>query len=136
MFSKQRVFCFRVIEIEARKNGLPAGGSVAGITGFLEFTLVWVKVAVRASGKLHVAIACGAAGRIGLVALFAGNFYVQTGEGIARFCMVKILRVFPVLDIVAFGALIAELTFMWIFVTGEAVGRKTEIGFSQIMVLD
>ena len=109
---------------------------MAGFAGFLEFAFVRIEVAVGAGGEFHVVIAWRAAGRIGLVALFAGDLYVQTGEGIARFCVIEILGGFPVLNVVALRALTAELAFVRIVVARGAIGRKAEVGFREVVILD
>ena len=85
MPSNQRIFRFRVIEIEAGKQILPGAGGVATLARLLEFTLVRIDVARRAGVELHVLIASGSARSIGFVALFARNFYVQARQRIFRF---------------------------------------------------
>jgi len=43
---------------------------------------------------------------------------------------------FPVLDVVAFGALVAELSFVRIVVAGGAIWGEAEVGFRQVVILD
>ena len=120
VLSGERIFRFRVVEIKSGQHRLPTAGGVAGIAGFLEFSLVRITVAGGAGAKLHVAIPCGPSGRVWLVALFASHFRMQAGEGITRLGMVEVFGCFPTLDVVALGAFVAELTFVRIVVAGLA----------------
>lgn len=54
------------------------------------------------------------------MALFTSHLGVQTGEWIARFGMVEVLGRFPVFDVMALGAFIAELTLVRVVVAGLA----------------
>lgn len=71
VFANKRIFGFRVIKIKAREQRLPAARAVANIASFLEFATVRIGVAVGASGELHLFVASGSPGRIGLVAFLA-----------------------------------------------------------------
>lgn len=82
-----------------------------------------IDVAGRAGVKLHVLIARGSARHIRLVTLFTSNLNMQAGQGIARLRVVKLLRGFPIREIVAAQAIVAELPFVRIFVTRHAVLR-------------
>ena len=101
---------------------------MAGFAGFLELTFVRIEVAIGTGDEFHVVIARCAAGRIGLVALVAGDLHMQASERVARFCVIEIPGGLPILDVVALRALIAELTFVRIVVTCGAIGRKAEVG--------
>jgi hypothetical protein len=120
VLADQRIFRFRVVEIKSSQHRLPAAGGVARLAGFLEFSFVWINVASGAGFELHVAIPRRPARRIRLMALFAGYFRMQAGEGITRFGMVEIFGSFPALHIVALGAFVPELTFVRIVVAGLA----------------
>ena len=127
VLADQRIFRFGVVEIKSRQHRLPTAGGVTGIAGFFEFPLVRINMAGGACVELHVTIPCRSAGRIRLVALFAGYFRMQPGEGITRLGMVEVLGCFPALDVVTLGAFVAELTFVRIVVAGLANGGKAEI---------
>jgi len=109
---------------------------MAGLTEFLELTFMRIEVAARAGGEFHVVVAWRAAGRIGLVTLFAGDFHVQAGEWITCFCVIEVLGGFPILNVVALHALSAELPFVRIVVARGAIGRKAEVGFGEVVILD
>jgi hypothetical protein len=136
VFARQGIFRFRMVKIKSRQHRFPTAGGVAGIAGFLELSLVRINVAGGAGIKIHVAITRGPSLRIRLVALFAGHSRMQAGERIPRFGMVEVFGCFPVLHVVALGALVAELAFVRIVVAGLAKGGKSEIGFGEIFILD
>lgn len=50
--------------------------------------------------------------------------------------MIELFCGFPVFDIVAFGAVVAELTLVRIRMAGRAGGRLAEEGFRGIVVFD
>jgi len=50
--------------------------------------------------------------------------------------MIEVFGCFPTFHVVAFSALVAELTFVWIVVAGLTNRRKAEIGFGEILILD
>lgn len=110
-----------MIELEPRKDGFPAAGGMAGVAGFLEAAFVWIEVASGTGIELHVPIAHRSARHIGLVALFARHFDVQASQSIASFGMVKVLGCLPTFDVVAFGALVAQLALVGIRVARNAV---------------
>ncbi len=136
MLSDQRIFRFRVIEIEAGKQVLPAAGGVATLAGLLELALVWIDVARRAGVEVHVLVASGSARRIGFVALFAGDFYVQARQRIFRFGVIKILGSLPAFHVVALGTFVAKLAFVRIGVAGSAVRGLAEERLRQVLHLD
>ena len=136
VFSEQRIFGLGVIEVVAGQHVLPASGGVTDVAGLLKFALVRIDVAVVALRKLHVFVARGSARSVGLVALFAGYFAMQACEWIACLGMVEILSRFPAFDVMALGAIIAELALVWIVVAGRASRREPEVGLGQVFILD
>ena len=88
-----------------------------------------IDVARGAGVELHVLVTSGTTRRVGLVALFTGNLYMQAGQRIFRFGVVKILGSLPAFDVVALGTFVAELAFVRIAVAWRAIGRLAEEGF-------
>ena len=129
VLAQQGVFGFRMVEFEFRQEFFPACGCVAILATLLERPLVGIDVAVDASRKLHVFVARGTAGPIGFVALFAGHLHVLTGQGIAGLRMIELFGGFPIREIVALQAVVAELSFVGIFVTCDAILRQAEERF-------
>ena len=123
VLAEQGILRFRMVEFEARQQLLPATRRVAVFAALLEGTLVGIHVAGRAGVKLHVLIARGSARHVGFMALLASNPNMQACQGIARLRVVKLLRGFPIREIVAAQAIVAELPFVRIFVARHAVLR-------------
>lgn len=121
VLTEQRVLGLGVIEIETRKNGFPTAGGVASVASFLERALVRIDMASGAGVELYVLVASWSAGHIGLVTFFARHFDVQASERVASFGMVEILGRFPALNVMALGALVAQLAFVRIGVAGNAI---------------
>jgi len=136
MLSEQGILGFGMIEIVARKHGFPTAGRVAGVARLLEFALVRIEVAVIALAKLHVLVARGSTRRVWFVALFAGYLGVESGKGVACLGVVEIFGGLPALDVVALGALIAELALMGVGVARDARGSLTKEGFGQVLIFD
>jgi hypothetical protein len=125
-----------VIEVEPRQHRFPATSGVARVAGLLEFTAVRIDVASGAGVKLHVFVSRGTARGIGLVAFLASHLDVQPGQRITRLGVVELLGSLPAFHVVALGALVAELSFVCIGVTGRAIRRLAEERFGGILVLD
>ena len=109
---------------------------MAGLATLLERTFVGINVAIGASRKLHILVASRATRHIGLVALLARNLSVRAGQGIARFRVIKLLGGFPVRKVVALQAIVAELSFVRVFVTCHAFLRQTDKRSGRIFHLD
>ena len=133
MLSDQRIFRLRVIELEDGKQILPAAGGVATLAGLLELALVRIDMACRAGIELHVLIASGSARRIGFVALFARNLYVQARQRIFRFRVIKIFCGLPAFYVVALGTFVAKLAFMRIGMARSAIRGLAEERFRQVL---
>lgn len=127
MFSQQGIFCFRMIEFELRQKFFPACGDVAVLTAFwLERAFVRVHMAIDAGRELHVLVARGTAGHIGLVAFFACHFDVLAGQRITCLRVIELLGGFPIREVMALQAVVAELPLMRILVTRHAILRQTK----------
>ncbi len=70
------------------------------------------------------------------VALLAGHFRVQPGQRIFRLGMVELVRLFPVHDIVATGAIRPELPLVRILVAADAILRQPEERTRQVLIPD
>ena len=70
------------------------------------------------------------------MALLAGDFGVETGQRVARSRVIELFCGFPVFDVVAFRAIVAELTLVRIGMAGRARGRLAEEGIRGIGVFD
>ena len=130
VLAEQRVFGFRMVEFEFRQELFPTCGGMAILAPLrFERPFVRIDVAVDASRKLHVFVPRRTAGRVGFVALLAGNLLVLTGQGIAGLRMVELLGGFPIREVVALQAIVSKLSFVGIFVACNAILRQTEEGF-------
>jgi len=78
-------------------------------------------MAVKAGLELHVLVTRRSVGHIWLVALFAGHLDVLAGQWVASFRMVKLLRGFPIREVVAALTFVSELALVRIFVASDAV---------------
>ena len=137
MLAQQGVFRFRVIEFELRLKFFPACGRVAVLAAFwLERAFVRVHMAIDARRELHVLVAGRTARRIGLMTFLAGHFDVLAGQRITRLRVIELLGGFPIHEIVALQAVVAELAFVRILVTGDALLRKAEERLGEILDLD
>lgn len=136
VFSNKGIFGFGVVEIKTGQKSFPAAGGVASFAGLLEFAFVRIDVAGGAGRKFHVLVTCGAAGGVGFVAFFAGDFYVQPGQRVSRFGVIEVLGGLPAFDVVAPGAFAPELSFVRIAVARGAARRLAEKGFGKIFHLD
>lgn len=123
------IFRFGVVEYKRRQQLLPASRRVAFFASLFEGTLVWIDVARGAGVKLHVFVTRRATRHVRLVTFFAGHLDMQSGQGIPRFRVIKLLGRFPVREIVATLAVIAELALVRIFVAGHAILREPKKGF-------
>jgi len=137
VFPKKGIFGFGVIKRETLQNLFPCCSGVTVFAAFwLERALVRIDVAVDTFGKLHVLVAHRAARDIGLVALFTSHLNVPAGEWIASLGVIELLGGFPVDEVVTLQAVVPELTFVRILVTGHAILRKPEEGPGKILHFD
>lgn len=137
MLAQKRIFGFRVVKGETLQQLLPSGGGVTVFAAlWLKRALVRVHVAVDTLCELHVFVAGRAAGDIGLVAFFASHLNVLTGQRVACLRMVKLFCRFPIGEIVALQAVVAELALMGIFVARHAVLGKPEKRSREILHFD
>lgn len=96
---------------------------MAFLAALLEGAFVRIAMAVDASLELHILVTGRPSRDIWFVALLAGYLNVHAGQWIARLRMIKLLRCFPILEVVAGLALISELALVRILVTRDAVLR-------------
>jgi hypothetical protein len=136
MFSEQREFSLRVIEFEIRCKLLPTSGGVAMLTGFFELTVMRIEVTRIAGRKFHVFEARWPAWGIGLVAFFAGNGEVQTGERVTRLGVIELLGSFPIRGVMAARAILAQLPFVIVHMARHACLRQSQVGLAEIFILD
>lgn len=109
---------------------------MAFLATLFERSLMGIDVAIGAGGKLHVFVARRTTRLIRLVAFFAGDFDVKTGQRISCLGMVKLIGGFPIRKVVALEAIVAELALMRILVTRYAVLREPEEGFGRVLHFD
>lgn len=134
--AEQREFGLGVVECESRQDFLPAGGGVAFLAALFEATAVRIDMAVAAVGELHVLEPRRPARHVRLVAFLAGNLNVHAGQRITRFGVIELLRILPVIHVVAAGAILAKLALVNIFVTTDAVGGQSQVGLGGILTLE
>lgn len=75
---EERILGLRMIEGKGGEQLFPSGGGVAGLATLRERTLVRIDMAISASSELHVPEPRWSAGRVRLVAFFAGHLDVQS----------------------------------------------------------
>ena len=137
MLAQQRIFRLRVVEFELGQKLLPACGGMTILAALLlERTFVGIDVAVGAGREFHVLVPRRPAGHIRLMTLLAGNLNMRAGQGIARFRVVELLGRLPIHEVVTALAVIAELSLMWILVTGYAFLRQAPKGLGEVLYLD
>jgi hypothetical protein len=136
MFSEQREFSLRVIEFEIRCKLLPTSGGVAMLTGFLELTVMRIEVTRIAGSKFHVFEARWPAWGIGLVAFFACDGDVQTGERVTRLGVIELLGSFPISGVMAARAILAQLSLVIVHMARHACLRQSQVGLAEIFVLN
>lgn len=126
VLSKQRIFCFRVVELLAGRNSFPAARGMACITGLDEGAMVRVRVAIRALAERHARESRRPSGCCGRMALRAGYLRMQAGEGISRFGVIDFCGRLPVHKIVALQAILPELPVVNVLVAGHTIRREPE----------
>lgn len=115
-----------MIKLHGSAYLLPTAGGVAGFTGSLEGSLVWVGMAGGASIEFYSRELHGLVRSRWKVAFVANNLGMKTGQGILRFGVVELLCLLPVIEIVATLAIRAELAFVGISMAGHAVLRERQ----------
>lgn len=133
---EQRKFRFRVIELLCLGNFLPAVGGVARFAGLRERSMMRVGVAVQTFRERHAREPGRTSRRRGRVAFRARHLLVQSREWESRLAVIDFRRRFPVHEIVAPDAILAELPLVRIIVTGDAIRRQPEVRLPQILHLD
>ena len=136
VFSEKWVFCFRVIEFEIGCNFLPTCRGVAMLAGFFELPAMGVEMTGSTGRKFHVLEAHRTAWGIRLVAFFAGDRYVQTGQWISRLRVIEFLSRLPIRRVMATLAILAQLSFVIVHVARDAFLRQPQVGLAEIFILD
>ena len=136
VFPEKWVFCFRVIEFEIGCNFLPTCRSVAMLAGFFELPAMGIEMASGTSRKFHVLEAHRTAWGIWLVAFFAGNRDVQSGQRVTRLRVIEFLSRLPIGGVMATLAILAQLSFVVVHVARDAFLRQPQVGLAEIFILD
>lgn len=136
MAAGQRVLCFGVVKLHGKIDFFPARGRVAGFARAFERSLVRIGVAICARPEFYAAI-FHRFFRLGReVALFACHLGVHSGQRIFGFRVVELLGLFPIRDVMAALAIVAELAFVHVFMASRALLRKAHEGRGKIFLLD
>lgn len=109
---------------------------MAGFARLREGSVMRIAVAVRALREWNAGEARNAARRRGRVTLGARHLRVKAGEREPRLVMVDLVRRFPVREIVALQARLAQLSFVGVRVACHALLRKTQEGVVQVFHFD
>lgn len=125
-----------MIELLCLGNFLPALAGVARFAGLRECPVMRVGMAVRAFRERHAREPRRASRRRGRVAFRARHLLVQSRERESCLVVIDFRRRFPVHEIVALDAILAELPLVRIIVTGHAIRRQPEVRLPQILHLD
>lgn len=136
VFSEKGIFRFRMVEFERGRQFFPARRRVAILAALLERSFVRINMAIYAGAEFHVLVAHRSARHIGLVAFLAIDLRVQTGQRVARFRVVELLGRFPIREVVALQTVVAELSFVRIFVARYAILGQSEKRLRKILHFD
>ena len=140
VFPHQRILRLGVIEVVIQagvRNSLPATRVMArGARLVPETSLVRIGMAVVAFPERQTSVS-GSAARIRSVALLALHLLVQTGQRITRFAVIKLsFCILPINEVMALEAILAESSFMEVFVTRSTGLRDPQEGLAEILHLD
>lgn len=125
-----------MIKFETLEQFLPTRRSVALLATLFERTLMRIDVAVNAGTEFHVLVTRWPSGHIGLVAFLTSNLDVEAGQRIAGLRVIELLCGFPIREVVALQAVVAELAFVHIFVARYTILRQPEKGLRKIFHFD
>ena len=125
-----------MIELLCLGNLLPAVAGVARFAGLRECPVMRVGMAVGAFRERHARESRRASRRRRRVTFRARHLRVQSRERESCLVMIDFRRRFPVDEIVALHAILAELPFVRVIVTGHAILRQSEERLPQILHLD
>lgn len=120
-----------------RRNFVPAGGVVAGLTVLRKAAAVRVGMAIGALAKCDSKVARLFV-RPWSMALLAGNLRMQAGEGVARERMIELSEAerFPVGVVVTLKAIRPEPAAVLVLMTGGTSRRHTQECPVQVLDLD
>lgn len=136
VLSEQRVLRLRMVELETAQQFLPARRRVALFAALLEGTLMRINMAIDAGTEFHVVVAHGPARHIRLVALLASDLDVPARQRIAGLRVIELFPGFPIREIVAAQAIVAEPPLVNVLVARYAILRKPEKRSIKILYLN
>lgn len=127
VFSLERVLCFGVVKFSGERKRFPSAGVVTILARGGKGSAVRIGVARGAfvesdAGKLHHFFR--AAGRA--VTFLAGDWFVPSGERVARLRVVEARERFPAVHVVAALAIAAELAAVGVRMARQAIARQPE----------
>jgi len=126
---QQGKFRPRVVELHRHAYVFPTAGVMAGFASCLEFSPVRIGMAVDAAIEFQAGEVYLVVRRRGNVALVAGHFHVQTGQGIFCFRVIELRSLLPVGEVVTPLAVRPQVSFMHVLVAGYAILREPKIRF-------
>ncbi len=131
MFAGKRIAGLAVIKGESRRGLLPAHRVVAGLAGLLKGAMMNIAVASGTvlkiqDNKFHNTVGGGS------MALLAADQTVRPGQNEARFGVVKIACSFPIRRVVAAFATGAQLSPVFVLMTGDAGAGQAKEGAIQV----
>ena len=136
VLAEEGEFRLCVIELLARRNLLPAGSGVARLAGLRERAVMRIGVAITAFRKWNPGESRLPARRRRGVALLARDRRVEARERESRLGVVELRRRFPVVEIVALEAVLAELSLVRVLMARPALLRQPKEGAVQVFHLD
>jgi hypothetical protein len=136
MFADQREFRLRVVESFVLRYLFPARGRMAGLARLRESSMMWIAVAVAAFRERDARESRRAARSGRRMAFFAGHLRVKSRQGVSRFAVIELLRRFPIHEIVALEAILAQLPLVRIVVAGNAILHQSKERAVQILRFD
>jgi hypothetical protein len=136
VFAEQRESGLRVIKSLVLRNLSPARGCMAGLARLRESSMMWIAVAVAALRERHARESRFTARSCRRMAFLTSHLRVKPSQRVSRFVVIELLRRFPIHEIVALEAILAQLPFVRIVVAGNAIPHQSKERAVQILRFD
>jgi hypothetical protein len=133
VFAEQREFGLRMVKSVVFRHFFPARGCMTRFARLRKRTVVRIPVAVAAFRKRDARESRLTAWSGRRVAFLAGYLRMKPRQRVARFVVIELLRCFPIHEIVALEAILAELPLVRIVVAGNAILRQSKERAVQIL---
>lgn len=136
VFAEQREFGLRMVKSLVFRHFFPARGCMTRFAGLRKRTVVRIPVAVAAFRKRDARESRLTAWSGRRVAFLAGYLRMKPRQRVARFVVIEFLRRFPIHEIVALEAILAQLPLVRIVVAGNAILYQSKERAVQILRFD